>query len=398
MQEAVLKRNSSIRCVPAATTLSYAKAWAETAGISRVTDITRLDRIGLPVYAGIRPRAASNAVTYGKGLLPIDAQVGAYMEAIEFYFAEPSSGKVITRWGTPREVAGSEERTDAILDFNPILNRKINLDDPLLLAVGHDTDSGKECLLPAELVYHPAPDVGQRLFGSSTNGLASGNSVLEASLHALLEVIERDIWSFEFLRDSARPVEADSLPPIHGKIIEQARVAGLHFIVRHVNNHYGLPFFSVFLYESGRVCEKFFNGGWGCHYCKDIALTRAICEAAQSRLAVIHGARNFHAGHPIPNRSDFTTSVASLLSKPANVIAYSEVSDLPDNTHRTLEQQWRLLVNCLRRVTNMPVYRVIYTPPEAPLQVVRIIVPTLECFKKNRMRIGPRFKAAVEAL
>lgn len=397
MQDAVLKRNSSIRCVPAAITLSHAKAWAETAGISRVTDITRLDRIGLPVYAAIRPRAASDAVTYGKGLLPIDAQVGAYMEAIEFYFAEPSSGKVTVRWGTPREVAGGGGRTDAILDFNPILNRRINLDGPLLLAVGHDVDSGMECLLPAELVYHPAPDVGQRLFGSSTNGLASGNSVLEASLHALLEVIERDIWSFEFLRDSAQPVKPDSLPSIHGRIIEQARAAGLHFIVKYVNNHYGLPFFSVFLYENGRGCEKFFNGGWGCHYRKEIALTRALCEAAQSRLAVIHGARNFHANDPAP-RNGFAAGMENLLSKPANVIAYSGIPDLSDNKHRTLEQQWRLLIDCLRRVTNMPVYRVIYTPPEAPLQVVRVIVPTLECFKKNRMRIGPRFKAAVEAL
>lgn len=129
-----------------------------------------------------------------KALLPIDAQVGAYMEAVEFYFAEPSSGKVITRCGTPREVAGGEEQTNAILDFNPILNRKINLDDPLLLAVGQDIDSGKECLLPAELVYHPAPDVGQRLFGSSTNGLASGNAVLEASLHALVHFREAVHW------------------------------------------------------------------------------------------------------------------------------------------------------------------------------------------------------------
>lgn len=384
--------------MPASTTLSHAKAWAETAGISRVTDITRLDRIGLPVFAGIRPRATSDTVTYGKGLLPIDAQVGAYMEAIEFYFAEPSSEKVITRWGTPREVVGGEERADAILHFNPIFNRKINLDAPLLLAVGHDVDGGKECWLPAELVYHPTPDVGQQLFGSSTNGLASGNSVLEASLHALLEVIERDVWSFEFLRDSAQSVEPGSLPWTHGRIIEQARAAGLHFIVKYVNNPYGLPFFSVFLYENGRNCEKFFNGGWGCHYCKDIALTRALCEAAQSRLAVIHGARNFHAGNPIPNHNSFAARMQEMLSKPANIIAYSEIPGVSGNKHRMLEQQWRLLIDCLRRVTNMPVYRVIYTPPEAPLQVVRIIVPTLECFRKNRMRIGPRLKAAVEAL
>ena len=47
--------------------------------------------------------------------------------------------------------------------------------------------------LPAELIYYPAPEVGQSLFGASTNGLASGNSPLEASIQASVwRLIERE--------------------------------------------------------------------------------------------------------------------------------------------------------------------------------------------------------------
>jgi len=36
--------------------------------------------------------------------------------------------------------------------------------------------------------------------------------VLEASIQALLELIERDIWSFELVRSSSRLVDPASLP------------------------------------------------------------------------------------------------------------------------------------------------------------------------------------------
>ena len=63
-------------------------------GISRVTDITRMDRLGLPVFASVRPRGKALCVHAGKGLLPADARIGALMEALEFAIAEPQR----TRW------------------------------------------------------------------------------------------------------------------------------------------------------------------------------------------------------------------------------------------------------------------------------------------------------------
>ena len=410
-----LKRFSSVRCVPAEVTLSRAKAWAEIAGINSVTDITPFDRLGLPVFASVRSRAGASTVTYGKGLLAIDAEVGAYMEAIEYYFAHPSTGCVTTQWGTAADVPGADLQPAAILNFSPILQAKVDLNAPLLLAVAHEVKSAQSaaatapscgndwsdnsCLVPAELVYYPAPEVGQSLFNSSTNGLASGNSVLEASIHALAELIERDIWSFEFIRDSSLWVAPETLPPFVGDILERARLEGLKLVVRYVPNAYGLAFFSAFIFDPKNPRAKLFNGGWGCHTNRDIALVRAVCEAAQGRAAFIHGARPFVNPSSIPNNLDgevaFIQQATSKVSNPVRSIAFREI---PDQTiPETLEHQWQALVNCLRRVTPMPIYRVIYTPLDTPFQVVRLIVPTLEDFRETNMRIGYRFKAALDA-
>ena len=50
--------------------------------------------------------------------------------------------------------------------------------------------------MPAGAVYHPYESSKDlQLFRSNTNGLASGNNLEEAILHAMCEVIERDAWS-----------------------------------------------------------------------------------------------------------------------------------------------------------------------------------------------------------
>jgi len=280
-----------MRSLPPETTLLNARQWAATAGISEVTDITEFDVLGVPVFVSVRPQARGEAFTFGKGLRPVDAEVGAYMEALEFYFAEPGIGDVSTHWGSARDVAGHERADDAILDFVPLLQREVDLDGPLLLASVQDLESGAERAIPAELIYYPAPDVGQPLFGSSTNGLASGNSVLEATIQALLELIERDIWSFEFVRNASKLVEAASLPDEVREIVRRAEQNGLQLKVRTIHNDYGIPFFAAFVFDLNNPSRKTFNGGWACDLDRDRAVLRAVTEAAQSRVAFIHGGR-----------------------------------------------------------------------------------------------------------
>jgi ribosomal protein S12 methylthiotransferase accessory factor len=382
-----------MRSLPPETTLLHARQWAATAGISEVTDITELDVLGVPVFVSVRPQACGDAFTFGKGLRAVDAEVGAYMEALEFYFAEPGAGNVSTRWGSAKEVAGHAD--DSILDFVPLLQREVDLDGPLLLASVQNLESGDECLIPAELIYYPAPDVGQSLFGSSTNGLASGNSVLEATIQALLELIERDIWSFEFVRRASKLVEAASLPDNVREIVERAERNGLQLKIRTIPNDYGIPFFAAFLFDLNNPSRKAFNGGWACDPDRDRALVRAVTEAAQSRVAFIHGGRKVKTTADV-QEAELVRQHIMGVSDARQQTSLTEILDLA--AVGTLEQKLDASIERLRRVVQEPIYRVVLTPPELPLQVVRVVVPLLENLKETRVRVGRRLKAAIEAL
>ena len=391
--------NRSMRTLALETTLLNARSLAATAGISEVSDLTGLDVLGVPVCVSVRAQARGESYTYGKGLRLIEAEVGAYMEALEFFFAEPGTGPVTTRWGSAREVSGAERAHDAILDFGPLLNREVDLDAPLLLASVEDLESGAECTVPAELIYYPAPDVGQSLFGTSTNGLASGNSVLEASIQALLELIERDIWSFELVRSSSRLVDAASLPDQVREIVERAEQNGLQLIVRTVLNDYGLPFFAAFVFDLNSPSRKTFNGGWACDVDREVSLVRAVTEAAQSRVAFIHGGRRVPASQVIDPAADEIELVRRHMrgvSDARQAISFNEIPN--PGFVDTLEQRFELVIKRLRQVVDKPIYRVVFTPRDSLLQVVRLVVPLVESFKENRVRVGPRLKAAIDAV
>ena len=91
MNVAPHKYHTSYRSRSIVDTLYYARDYAQRLGVSRVTESTFLDEIGIPVFAGIRPVAVKGSlcVASGKGLCPEEAKVGAYMEAIEQALAEP---------------------------------------------------------------------------------------------------------------------------------------------------------------------------------------------------------------------------------------------------------------------------------------------------------------------
>jgi ribosomal protein S12 methylthiotransferase accessory factor len=383
-----------MRLVTPETTLLHARQLAATAGISEVRNITDLDGLGVPVFVSVRPDARGETFAFGKGLRAVDAEVGAYMEALEFYYSEPGVGPVATRWGTARKVSGGG---DAILNFAPLLQREVDLDGPLLLALVSNLENGAEGTIPAELVHYPAAEVGQSLFGSSTTGLASGNSVLEASLQALLELIERDIWSFEFVLSSSRLVEPATLPDNVREIVERAEQNGLRIKVRCIPNDYGLPFFAVFLFDPNNPCRRTFNGGWACDLDRNRALVRAVTEAAQARVGLIHGGRKMPALHRAgADEAQLVQQHITGVSDARQQVAFGEVVDLASDG--SLQQQLDEVIARLRRVVQEPIYRVVFTPSESPLQVVRLVVPLLESLKENKVRVGRRLKSAIEAM
>ena len=60
----------------------------EQFGISRISELTNLDTIGLPVYSCVRALAKTISIHSGKGLDPAYSRAGAIIEGIELEVAE----------------------------------------------------------------------------------------------------------------------------------------------------------------------------------------------------------------------------------------------------------------------------------------------------------------------
>ena len=407
---ATLRYSSSLRQVKAEETLAIARKLAPALGITRVTDVTRLDRVGVPVYVSVRPDAdrRSVCVNAGKGLVPIEAEVGATMEAIELAWAEfpRCRGRLDFRQVKVSDL-GTAANPFAILDFCPVWGTPIDLDATISCVVAEDVLGGGSALVPAEAVVHPMPDdlPGARYFGTSSNGLASGNSVEEATVHALAEVLERDVLSFHDRVWQPRRVLDDTLPDSIRELEKQLGERGFALLVRYLPNDFGLPAFSSYIYD--RDQPGLTSPGDGLHPIREIALIRSVIESAQARLACIHGGRDdlaeiYHRyGHLSDDeKSQLFARDLGRMAGAAEPIDYREIADHSDRVS-DVSSAFEVLVESLtgacRGQGTGRILRVVYTPDDYPLRVVRIVVPGLELHSRDSLRVGPRLLRAIRA-
>ena len=393
--------SSSFRAEQLDITLARARSIAQSLGVSRVTDITRLDCIGVPVFASIRPSAlpGSLCVNAGKGITINEARVGAYMEAIEYAFAEYNNANLEIKFVPARDVYAHEDRSDAILDFCPVMGTEINLNGPIACVEAKDIKSHETFLVPAELVFLPLPSHvhGARYFGSNSNGLCSGNSLLEATVHGLAELIERDISSFQAIRDTSQLVSNRTLPAIVKKIETNLSAVGMKLYVRYVANHFDMPYFMAAVAETETADPIYISVGYGCHPRKQIAVTRAVCEALQSRLSFIHGGRDDlterYKRFAACTSTERQSYAAKLLAKVSTNGSVLQFKSIPDHLRVTdIKSALDVLMNALDRNGFRRVLRVVYTPKNFRLHVVRVLVPGLECFTEATARVGFRLR------
>src|ERR1700722_11037488 len=101
--------SSSLRSRSAEESVAIAASIAMSRGVSRVVNTTWLDRIGIPVYASIRPDGIKGTVCVqaGKGFTHAEAKIGAYMEGIELSFAAPGRSQVPWSLVYPADIVAS---------------------------------------------------------------------------------------------------------------------------------------------------------------------------------------------------------------------------------------------------------------------------------------------------
>ncbi len=378
-------------------TLSRVQRTIRNAGITRVADITGLDRIGIPVFTSVRPGAASGAVTVyaGKGYTPDEAQVSAIMEGMERHAAEPWGRVLIQGSYDELEVArvrgGSEVLDPSSLVLPATGNYRSS--DPLEWVMGYSIVKDKGILVPAEAVFHPYSRTNQ-LFRTNTNGLAVGNVLEEAVFHALMEVIERDAWSlFErgALKGRDLRIESGMGGPV-GDIIGKLTSANVKAHAKDITSNVGVATVAVALDDEMTRDPALLSLGVGTHLEPEIAVIRALTEAVQSRLTTIHGTRED------TYKADFARRVGYERMKRINrkwfesAGATEDIKEMPSFRSPDFLDDIRHTLRRLSSVGLEEVVAVDLTRNDTGVPAVRVIVPGLEVFAMDKDRAGKRLR------
>jgi len=364
-------------------TLAIIQPALPACGITRSASVTHLDDLGVPIWISVRPGGQVLQISNGKGVTDAASRVSALMEACELHLAEnPDSGRL---WhGTMAHLAKAdpEARTVPPADLPGYVGRYFTPDFVGEWTSGTDLGTGDRLWVPSNAVYfYRRP----RLFETTSNGLASGNTLAEARLHAIYELIERDAMCalgeggrLKLRERGYRIAPASVTFPVARLILDRCAELGTPVVLIALPAAVAVSaIWAVFLSERTISTRSLVNPGFGAHVDPEVALTRALTEAAQSRVVKIHGARE---------------DIRLTLGAPKDIRPYRVLRNLsltPDTSWKQIEEQPRLdlpnapeaavprLVDELIRRGKGPMYGFDLSMPEKHLYCARLIAPRL---------------------
>ncbi len=383
-------------------------------GVTRVADITGLDRVGIPVMQAIAPRSADLISVYsGKGVTPPAARASALMESVERYCATIPAPvrRHASITALDADISGFMDPRD----LNVAVDRDFDANVSIDWTGARDLVSGVDVLVPISIAGVLKQGAGSPCVQwITTNGLASGNTVDEAILHALCEVIERDDLTFAevlghrmpFAVDGETPhdvgvrvpfLRQETLPCVAAELVDGFTSAGLAVDLRSITGEFGLPSVLATVKDpSGGMSRR--HLGIGTSPDPTLAVTRALTEVAQSRAGDISALRedmlpsDVSAPPWLRHAQRLDVGDYPLWDDPDRH-GWIGFGDLPslraDNVRGLIDLiVGRLSARGLDRVLVADLSR-----SDVPFAVVRVIVPGLESWAADRAKIGARVTA-----
>lgn len=256
----------------------------------RITGVPRQHRMG--------------HMCFGKGATLDHALASAACEAVER----------VTTW--PRDDESYFDAATRILDDRRFLHldpRALPLPKPGTDFAPYDEDmllswvpawcllARAPILVPRTLTHLLAVDETAQLFiDNRPNGSASGNTLTEAVLHALYELIERDsLCIFTYHALPAREIDPTSVSPAAGAVYAALLNAGVELRIRDCSSDLGVPVVHAYCYDrnGGPQRGPVHVWGCGCHLDARIATERALFELVQDHAM---SARDMARGLAVP--------------------------------------------------------------------------------------------------
>jgi ribosomal protein S12 methylthiotransferase accessory factor len=374
-------RAGTHRIVAPEETLARVGPFRGQMGITRIANVTGLDRVGVPVVMVCRPNSRSLAVSQGKGIDLAAAKASGLMEAVEMFHAESITAPLLL--GARRDLG----RTHPLVNVDRLPVSRVgpcDPDRPLLWIEGRDLISGSPRWVPYECVHTDytlplGPAAGA--FPANTNGLASGNHLLEAVSHGLCEVVERDaitLWKHAGLE--ARPGTSVDLAtvddPLCRGVLDSFARAQLAVRVWDVTSDVGIACFYCLVVGRGDDPADPELGS-GCHVAREVALLRALTEAAQARITYITGARDDFSADDYSSEGRarrWRECQEALETSPPR----RDFRAVPTLATERLDEDVAWMLERLQAVGSEEVVVVDLTKAEFGIPVARVLVPGLE--------------------
>jgi YcaO-like protein with predicted kinase domain len=389
-------RQGTHRTVAPSETLARLRPFAPRMGITRLGNVTGLDRIGIPVAVAVRPNSRSVSVSQGKGLDLTQAMASALMEAIEgFHAEEVGQGQ----HASYRELAASY----CVVDPPSLCTtgQPFDVDATISWVEGFDLLQREPCWVPAEMVHTDYTQLLDGYFLAGSNGLASGNHMIEAISAAICELVERDavaVWGALGIRARARrALDIASIDdPDCRALLAKYDKASIAVRLWNVTTDIGIAAFvcnirDTSVGEPGRL--RRFQGA-GCHPDRAIALARALTEAAQVRLTYIAGIRDdlLPSEYAEPPDAELMDALLDALRAEEEPVLFNEVPSFEADDLRE-DVRWEL--KCVQSAGITRVIAVDLTRPDFGIPVVRVAIPGLEAdIRAPNYMPGPRARLA----
>lgn len=362
-------------------TLQAIEPLMDEIGVVSVEDVTHLDRLGIPCFSVFRPTAAIGAAKHhaGKGKGPVQAKVSAMMEAIERYSGEYRCDFMEY---ASFEALGIRRALDPA---DLILPRPLEENEKLHWTPAFDLLNDEEILVPSNAVFHPYDCLGQTvpLFISDTNGLASGNVIEEAVLHALLEVIERDALSRAERRHSmGTRLSVGETGPVR-EILDLYAGHGIEIHLWLLEGRTGIPTVAAAADDTLTKDPSLLVMGAGTHLDPEIAALRALTEVAQSRASQLQG------GRVNPDRQSMLERIGYDRMKRINKEWFCDASSTPIEGLANLATDYfdEDIRVALDEVGKEAERVLVCDLSRTPVPVVRVIVPGFEVSHMNKDRM-----------
>lgn len=367
------------RTVPPEVTFDRLFPLCETVGISRIADLTGLDRIGIPVFQAVRPMGRSLSVSQGKGMTQAAARVSAMMEAIEIWHAE---NLILPGWRARADAPGRPAIAAADLAALSIAPPVSGDDIPWTEAT--DCGTGNPVAVPRDLASLDFTHDGDPPWLlRSTDGLAGGNTPDEAFASALAELIERRCKAeFHAAPPQAQAVrridpallagDSPAIAALTGLVLD----AGLDLDLFDMTNSLGVTAIKALIYDTDsagptrRPCS-----GHGAHLDPETAVIRALTEAAQARLTHISGNRDdlepgHYRAHPLDNSLRRLTRGMDFADRRRGL-------DLTDQSGHTVKSDGNRMLKRILAAGAGPVLALDLTHPDLGVPVIKLLAPAL---------------------